>query len=188
MLRRESAGIPCSLASKQATGCYSAGTQLFAADSSRLRPTTRSSRISCRDSKALSGQFCSTLRDCAGPNSGPKFQTDFAHSYYTWGGSVLDGTPIESDQHVGFDWKERRSGAAAQRGGQSSFRAAQGCPYKRLAVLGLDRGSGWPERQKCGRRNKRKKVSLSYLNFPNLGDALKMSSLRKSSLTQSSVA
>jgi C-terminal processing protease CtpA/Prc len=35
-------------------------------------------------------------------------------AYYTWKGSVLEGTPIEPDQHVEFDWRERRGGMDAQ--------------------------------------------------------------------------
>jgi carboxyl-terminal processing protease len=35
-------------------------------------------------------------------------------AYYTWKGSVLEGTPIEPDKHVGFDWRERRGGVDAQ--------------------------------------------------------------------------
>lgn len=35
-------------------------------------------------------------------------------AYYTWNGSVLEGTPIEPDELVEFDWKERRAGADAQ--------------------------------------------------------------------------
>jgi carboxyl-terminal processing protease len=30
-------------------------------------------------------------------------------AYYTWKGSVLEGTPIEPDRMVDFDWRERRS-------------------------------------------------------------------------------
>jgi len=30
-------------------------------------------------------------------------------AYYTWKGSVLEGTPIEPDHAVDFDWRERRS-------------------------------------------------------------------------------
>ncbi|MFZ0271194.1 MAG: S41 family peptidase [Acidobacteriaceae bacterium] len=30
-------------------------------------------------------------------------------AYYTWKGSVLEGTPIEPDEVVDFDWRERRS-------------------------------------------------------------------------------
>ena len=30
-------------------------------------------------------------------------------AYYTWKGSVLEGTPIEPDHVVDFDWRERRS-------------------------------------------------------------------------------
>jgi C-terminal processing protease CtpA/Prc len=29
-------------------------------------------------------------------------------AYYTWKGSVLEGTPIEPDHAVDFDWRERR--------------------------------------------------------------------------------
>jgi carboxyl-terminal processing protease len=35
-------------------------------------------------------------------------------AYYTWQGSVLEGTPIEPDQPVEFDWKERRGGVDGQ--------------------------------------------------------------------------
>jgi C-terminal processing protease CtpA/Prc len=35
-------------------------------------------------------------------------------AYYTWNGSVLEGTPIEPDELVEFDWKERRAGTDAQ--------------------------------------------------------------------------
>jgi len=31
-------------------------------------------------------------------------------AYYTWKGSVLEGTPIEPDLVVNFDWRDRRSG------------------------------------------------------------------------------
>jgi C-terminal processing protease CtpA/Prc len=30
-------------------------------------------------------------------------------AYCTWKGSVLEGTPIEPDELVEFDWRERRS-------------------------------------------------------------------------------
>jgi C-terminal processing protease CtpA/Prc len=30
-------------------------------------------------------------------------------AYYTWKGSVLEGTPIEPDHAVDFDWRDRRS-------------------------------------------------------------------------------
>jgi C-terminal processing protease CtpA/Prc len=30
-------------------------------------------------------------------------------AYYTWKGSVLEGTPIEPDRMVDFDWRDRRS-------------------------------------------------------------------------------
>jgi carboxyl-terminal processing protease len=32
-------------------------------------------------------------------------------AYYTWKGSILEGTPIEPAQVVEFDWRERRNGA-----------------------------------------------------------------------------
>lgn len=35
-------------------------------------------------------------------------------AYYTWKGSVLEGTPIEPDELVKFDWRERRAGMDAQ--------------------------------------------------------------------------
>lgn len=35
-------------------------------------------------------------------------------AYYTWKGSVLEGTPIEPDALVRFDWKARRCGVDAQ--------------------------------------------------------------------------
>jgi C-terminal processing protease CtpA/Prc len=35
-------------------------------------------------------------------------------SYYTWKGSVLEGTPIDPDVPVGFDWRETRRGTDAQ--------------------------------------------------------------------------
>jgi C-terminal processing protease CtpA/Prc len=35
-------------------------------------------------------------------------------AYYTWKGSILEGTPIEPDELVQFDWKERRGGNDAQ--------------------------------------------------------------------------
>ena len=35
-------------------------------------------------------------------------------AYYTWKGSVLEGTPIEPDELVEFNWRERRGGADAQ--------------------------------------------------------------------------
>ena len=35
-------------------------------------------------------------------------------AYYTWKGSVLEGTPIEPDQLVEFNWRERRDGVDAQ--------------------------------------------------------------------------
>lgn len=35
-------------------------------------------------------------------------------AYYTWNGSVLEGTPIEPDELVEFDWRERRTGKDRQ--------------------------------------------------------------------------
>ena len=35
-------------------------------------------------------------------------------SYYTWKGTVLEGTPIKPDQSVEFDWRDRRLGADRQ--------------------------------------------------------------------------
>ncbi len=35
-------------------------------------------------------------------------------AYYTWGGSVLEGTPIEPDGLADFDWRERRGGTDVQ--------------------------------------------------------------------------
>lgn len=35
-------------------------------------------------------------------------------AYYTWKGSVLEGTPIEPDQVINFDWRQRRLGRDQQ--------------------------------------------------------------------------
>ena len=35
-------------------------------------------------------------------------------AYYTWKGSVLEGTPIEPDELIEFDWRERRLGGDIQ--------------------------------------------------------------------------
>lgn len=35
-------------------------------------------------------------------------------AYYTWNGTVLEGTPIEPDQLIEFDWRSRRSGLDQQ--------------------------------------------------------------------------
>jgi carboxyl-terminal processing protease len=35
-------------------------------------------------------------------------------AYYTWKGSVLEGTPIEPDQSIAFDWREARRGKDPQ--------------------------------------------------------------------------
>ena len=35
-------------------------------------------------------------------------------AYYTWKGSVLEGTAIEPDERVEFDWRKRRSGVDSQ--------------------------------------------------------------------------
>lgn len=34
--------------------------------------------------------------------------------YYTWKGSTLEGTPIEVDESVPFDWRRRRTGVDEQ--------------------------------------------------------------------------
>ncbi len=31
-------------------------------------------------------------------------------AYYTWNGAVLEGTPIEPDKLIEFDWRSRRNG------------------------------------------------------------------------------
>lgn len=35
-------------------------------------------------------------------------------AYYTWQGTVLEGTPIEPDEPIGFDWHQRRAGIDSQ--------------------------------------------------------------------------
>jgi len=35
-------------------------------------------------------------------------------AYYTWKGSVLEGTPIAPDEVIAFNWQERRMGIDAQ--------------------------------------------------------------------------
>ena len=35
-------------------------------------------------------------------------------AYYTWKGSILEGTPIEPDKLIEFDWRERRRGSDIQ--------------------------------------------------------------------------
>jgi C-terminal processing protease CtpA/Prc len=35
-------------------------------------------------------------------------------AYYTWKGTVLEGTPIEPDELVEFDWRERRTAGDGQ--------------------------------------------------------------------------
>jgi C-terminal processing protease CtpA/Prc len=35
-------------------------------------------------------------------------------AYYTWKGTVLEGTPIEPDELVAFDWQQRRAGIDGQ--------------------------------------------------------------------------
>jgi C-terminal processing protease CtpA/Prc len=35
-------------------------------------------------------------------------------AYYTWQGTVLEGTPIEPDEPIGFDWQQRRAGIDSQ--------------------------------------------------------------------------
>ena len=35
-------------------------------------------------------------------------------AYYTWNGTVLEGSPIEPDDAIGFDWQRRRIGVDDQ--------------------------------------------------------------------------
>jgi carboxyl-terminal processing protease len=35
-------------------------------------------------------------------------------AYYIWRGSVLEGTPIEPDRLIEFDWRDRRAGRDRQ--------------------------------------------------------------------------
>jgi C-terminal processing protease CtpA/Prc len=35
-------------------------------------------------------------------------------AYYTWNGSVLEGTPMEPDELIGFNWHKRRAGTDSQ--------------------------------------------------------------------------
>jgi carboxyl-terminal processing protease len=35
-------------------------------------------------------------------------------AYYTWKGAVLEGTPLEPDERIGFDWQQRRAGIDGQ--------------------------------------------------------------------------
>ncbi len=35
-------------------------------------------------------------------------------AYYTWNGLVLEGTPMEPDELIGFNWRERRAGTDGQ--------------------------------------------------------------------------
>ena len=35
-------------------------------------------------------------------------------AYYTWKGSILEGTPIEPDKLIEFDWRQRRLGRDIQ--------------------------------------------------------------------------
>jgi hypothetical protein len=35
-------------------------------------------------------------------------------AYYTWNGTVLEGTPIEPDEQVVFDWQQSRAGIDVQ--------------------------------------------------------------------------
>ena len=35
-------------------------------------------------------------------------------AYYTWKGTVLEGTPIEPDELVEFDWRKRRTAGDGQ--------------------------------------------------------------------------
>jgi len=42
-------------------------------------------------------------------------------AYYTWKGSVLEGTPVEPDHSVEFDWRDRRAGSDRQLQYASTF-------------------------------------------------------------------
>ena len=47
--------------------------------------------------------------------SGPGFRLALpTGAYYTWKGTVLEGTPIEPDEVIEFNWHERRIGKDAQ--------------------------------------------------------------------------
>jgi C-terminal processing protease CtpA/Prc len=35
-------------------------------------------------------------------------------AYYTWKGSILEGTPIEPDKQIEFNWRQRRTGVDIQ--------------------------------------------------------------------------
>jgi carboxyl-terminal processing protease len=35
-------------------------------------------------------------------------------AYYTWNGTILEGTPIEPDEQVSFDWQQSRAGIDVQ--------------------------------------------------------------------------
>ena len=45
-------------------------------------------------------------------------------AYNTWNGTVLEGSPIEPDIEIGFDWKDRRKGPDAQL--EAAIEAVQG--------------------------------------------------------------
>ena len=45
-------------------------------------------------------------------------------AYNTWNGTVLEGSPIEPDVEIGFDWKDRRKGPDAQL--EAAIKAMQG--------------------------------------------------------------
>jgi hypothetical protein len=69
-------------------------------------------------------------------------------AYYTWNGLVLEGTPMEPDELIDFNWRERRSGWTANLNtwsnrfavitqNESVERAVdtRGGPFPRLAVI-----------------------------------------------------
>src|SRR6202030_1881558 len=35
-------------------------------------------------------------------------------AYYTWNGTALEGSPIEPDEQIGFDWRQSRAGIDGQ--------------------------------------------------------------------------
>jgi carboxyl-terminal processing protease len=55
-------------------------------------------------------------------------------AYYTWKGLALEGTPIEPDQHVEFDWRERRAGVDAQLNRAIEFLRRESLPSPQLAL------------------------------------------------------
>jgi carboxyl-terminal processing protease len=48
-------------------------------------------------------------------NVGPGFRLALpTGAYYTWKDTVLEGTPIEPDERIEFDWQQRRTGIDGQ--------------------------------------------------------------------------